>query len=557
MIAKQKNLKRKGMLLVFSLLFTLVLMMLVGSLLILSRQGAYSSGRYSGKVAALYAAEAGLADAVAQLNSDNSWAPSSDYVVRLPNGKASYRIKFASSPGVQPDLSVNNLTSTGAVDGPRGPGSVPPASVYLLVDGEAHGVTRRLEVLLQSTPFVTFQSPLVASGRIQLAGNVKVTGLESLSGINLVDAGIHSNSLGSDPRTVYWDSSPGETAVISGEVTTSATGSNVIDMNSGSGTYTSNGEQTGVGHVAFPALDVEAAVVAAASASPFSPVVGLNVVSGGDRHYSGGTVYGDLVLDGGNLYVDGDLQINGSITGTGSVFVTGNTTFSGAADVNVSEEGHVALYSKGHVLLQGFDGDSFLTALTQSVGQEHLMTNISQGLKGAQALVGDGSNYGVAGSSFGHSNSESELYRRLLGQTTVAIGLPPNFTASDSDSLGQLLTILQSVTPADPGEARTIGFLNKKLTNVRALFESYSGQPLSPTEIDEYVNQGVVVPGLFDWINDRGNLNQAGAVLATDIQAIDFDAIGTSYFKGIVYTNGVFASQNEVKVVGGAYSELD
>ncbi len=132
-------------------------------------------------VAALYVAEAGVAYAKAELSRDSAWGPQS-LTQTMPNGRGSYTISFATaSPG--PNDSVNNLTGPGVVDGPRGPGTVPPFTADLVVLAELNGRTRRLEVILSNggggPPDVDV--PLLASRGIRLNGNVVVKGIESLA----------------------------------------------------------------------------------------------------------------------------------------------------------------------------------------------------------------------------------------------------------------------------------------------------------------------------------------------------------------------------------------
>ncbi len=560
--------KKRGMLIIFSLLFTIILLIMVGSVLTLTRQGKFQSSNYSGRVAAAYAAEAGVADAVEHLNDDNTWRPE-NYKVTLPNGHASYTIRFADTPSGDPNLSVNNLHSTAASIGPRGAQTVPPASVYLVVDGQSQGQTQRMEVVMQATPFRSLNGPFVTSGRIELSGNVTVDGVKSFSNLTRVKAGLHSNLSGTNSNVITWFNQRGERANISGEVTTSSVGSDAINMNlNGFGGFTSEGTDTGVSARKFPRIDIEKIVERANDKGipTFTPSVGVNVVSGGDRSFSGGVINGDLVLDSGNLYVTGDLRVNGSITGSGSIYVLGKTTFSGSSDVNVVEEGHVALYSQGHVQLEGFNGSDFLGAAARNVPDqfaEPLQVTKSM-LKSLQEVIEDGN---VESSTFGSGGSRVDKIRSALGESVVdPNAIPSTVATSQTNSLRKLSSALESLPTDDAAEAKTVNFLRTKIDRLAALTDNkvrYLGDGhyarTTMADVELYLRKGVVREGLLDYVNDytgnNRNVNRARKLIAAEIQSLDFNALGSSYFKGLIYTSGAVHSSNDIEIHGGIYAQ--
>lgn len=554
------------MLIVASLMFTVVLLMMIGAFMMVTRQGARASLRHADNAAALYAAEAGVADAVAQLSRDHSWAPAEPYVVSLPNGQGRYEIQFS---GEVAQASVNNLGSYARVDGPRGEDTVPPGSADVVVTGWANGVSRRLEVVLKSNPFSNFSSPLVASGRMRLAGSLIVNGREAFGSSPGIEVGLHSNSEEDVAGVIRWNSVAGDAATISGVVTASSPNSASIGMSGGAGVYTSAGEKSDEPQQAFPALDIESAIANASGATPLTPnSFGVTVIAGGDYRYDGGPINGDLLLENANLFVSGDLVVNGSISGSGTVYVDGDTEFSGAATVSVGGDGHVALMSRGNVHLKGFDGNRFLAALAASRPDDfgRWYQNTSDGLDAIKDIIGDGSNYGQPGSSWGGSvggggDGVLDAWRRLLGQDTVDLPrlLPDDlvtglndYTPLDSDSLGKMAGALEELPSSDPDSA-TASFLAKKLRDVDRMFEGLGTMPTAD-EIDAYVNGGPVPSGLMNVLVDESYPSAVGTFLA-DIDRIEFDRLGSCYFRGIVYTNGSLICDNDLEVLGGIFAE--
>lgn len=554
------------MLIIFSLLFTVVLLILVGSVMILTRQGKFNALSHGADVAALYAAEAGVADAVERLNNDNTWAPS-DYNQTLPNGKGSYRIRFAGPVETQ---SVNNLFNTSTANGPHGSSTVPGTSVYLVVEGFAYGQRKRVDTVLNSTPFRSLNGPFVTSGKIELHGNVEITGVEAFNRWRRVDAGIHSNLSGSVDDTVTWEGGPGQVARVDGEVTASSISPDAIRMNySGQGTYSSMREESGVSARKFPRINIENILdkARARGLTSYSPRIGANRIRGGEHLFTGGTIQGDLVLDNANLYVSGDLKVNGSISGNGSVFVIGDTTFGGTSEVSVTTSGHVAVYSQGHVQLKGFDGSEFMDAAATSdpANFKNPLETTQEAIEEIQNAIGDGRNLG---SNFGRPNSDVDKFRMLMGDPpSDPSDLPAGYSMGDSNSVPKLMSELQALTTgATPAETRTINFLRSKLGRLRTMSMNKRrrvGRDYEYTtmaDVQAYLNTGEVRAGLLDFVNDSSRNNnstikKARRLLAAELQSVDFNRLGSSYFKGLIFTSGAFHSTNDVEVYGGIFAQ--
>ncbi len=522
-----------------------------------SRQGRFASSRHSAQVSAQIAAESGVNDAVAKLNVDNSWAPLS-YSVTLPNGQSAYTIEFVSPSTGDKNQSVNNLAGLTPVMGPRGADSVPASSVYLVVRGSCGEVQQRLEVIVKTAPFAALRSPLVSSDKQVFRGTVLVDGIKSFDDVTPVQADLHSNLRGNVPSAITWLSLAGESFSVNGDVSATSMAIDAININSGSGSVAVQGVKRGAGVRPFPQLDIQD-TINQANGPAFAPVVGVNTLSGGDHLYGGGTVNGDLVLDGADLFVSGDFRVNGSITGTGSIYVLGDTQFSGASDVNLSE-GHVALYSKGHVTLDGFDGTTFLNAVP---GIARPLDNVIRSVTGLRASI--------ASTGQIEQTGVNDYWRAILGQEVLPSdplaaqvqadldAQPPggHFTLADTDSLGQITdALIASQGSSDPEIARTANFLKAKLSRLQFLSKSKTDVNPLPDSVEQpYLNEGKDVEGLLDFVIDGLTGDEVKARLAADLRMYSWDALGTSYFKGVVYTNGAFYCNNEVQIVGGAYVE--
>lgn len=543
--------------------------MMVGATLSMTRQSKFSTTYHSRQLGALEAAEAGSVDVKNHLRADKTWAPTAPYTVTLPGSRASYRIQFSALPVVDPDLSINNLSGETPVDGPRGMDTVPPHSAYLVLDGFAGEVSQRLELVVRTAPFSPLQSPLVTSGPQYFSGDVLVTGIQDFNDISPVVSDIHSNSRDTGSARITWDSNPGELFKVDGAVSTTADSAGAFDLNSGPGTVDVDSTQSRAGARPFPDLNIED-IIDNASGAAITPVPGVNLVSADTKHSGNLDIQGDLVLEDADIFVDGNLTVNGSITGRGSVFVLGNTEFSGAAEVNV-HEGHISLYSRGHVQLNGFRGTEFLESLAPIAEPLERVKFALSGMASEMSQY----RFGTLPQDW-NLRGKVDLYRALLGQNTNAFpagifgniqadaaawGLPP-IDQTQGNSVGTCLAHLQSLpTGTDPVQDRTVSFLVQKLNRLQLMLDAkaYIGTTASPTDIakvDQYLADGTISIGLVDTIiDDPTQYARAGEILEGELRNYNFDAVGNSYFKGVLYTNGALHCQNEVEIVGGVYVE--
>jgi hypothetical protein len=567
--------KRRGFFLVLILLLTIVVLMMVGVTLQMSRQSQYSSTYHTRQIAALAAAEGGVTDVKSQFLADRTWGPTSSYSVTLPGQRSSYRTQFAATPVVDPDLSINNLSGETAVDGPRGVGTVPPRSAYLVIDGFSGEARQRLEVIVKASPFSSLQSPLVTSGAQYFDEDVHVTGILDFDDITPATSDIHSNSDDVTSTRIEWAGTPGELFKVDGTVSATADSSSAFDLSSGGGTVDIQSSEFGSGSRQFPELNIEEIVDTASGTSVSSPPSGTSLTLSSDSVSNGQlNIQGDLILDGAHLFVDGDLIVNGSITGEGSVFVLGDTRFSGASSVNVTE-GHVSLYSEGHVVLNGFGGTEYLESVAPI--QEPL-ERVKFALHGiSQEMTQFRYDGGV---SDWRARGWVDIYRPLLGQApgnhmpigffagypdfqndAAAWGLPP-VENIHANSVQTCIDHLQTLVPsANSQNDRRVNFLLTKLVRLQLILDAndYPGTiagPLDIVKVDDYLADGTVSEGLLDTImDDLTQYNRAGEIMEGEMRNFTFDSVGSSYFKGVIYSNGAVHCTNEVEVLGGIYVE--
>ena len=445
-----------------------ILAMMVGALIATtSGQNNISQG-YGQRISALYVAEAGVADAISQLNTDPSWAPAT-YVQGMENGLGRYTIEFATGSSPLTHESVNNLAGAAAVNGPRGDLTVPPGTAEMVVTANVRGITRQLGVLLTRGVGVNATLPLIVSGKIYLKDGVTVSGITSLTDDTPVESGIHSNSIEDAADIILWESAAEDQATITGTVSTSSTNSSAINMTGGAGSYSSAGETLAAGTQAFPSVDVVTEVDSnVGAATPIVPITGIpTVVSGGNHSYAGGTIHGDVILDNATLYITDDVIINGSITGNGSIYVKGDTTFQGDTKILAVDDQNIAVHSSGNVTLKGFDGNEFLENVAAGDAAFRAYYDDTQlALGDLQALIQD------PYSAWGWNetgNDDVERARRTLGQVGASGGsLHPGTT--NSETFKKMADHLEANYPGD----RSAEFLAEKF---HELDRFYGGGP--------------------------------------------------------------------------------
>lgn len=552
------RLRRSGVALITVLLMSSILLMMVIALYISLRGSLFSSMGHMRRTSALYVAEAGLADTMQWLEDANFVSPTAPLTGTLASG-GTWTVTFNNlGPPYTSLESVNNLeNAAGAVDSFRGPATVPPSSALIVVVARMGGVERVLEAIItRGGASVNVSNAIQTSGHLVMQGDVEIDGIKSLDDSTAVPGNLHSNA--TSGTSILWDPQGG-TAAITGTV--SAVGG-TIDLAG----YTPGGGAPSTGPAAgFPAVDIPGTIAAKATspAPTFNPSGPTNIPMG-EFYQSGDVVVnGDLHLSGTNLYVNGNLTVNGSISGDGSVYVQGETTFRGDARLGAAPDEKVALFSRGSVALQGFDGTAYLDGLAAT--DPVLATSwtaVQNSLQEVQSALGSAPAASYVGISSSPAWARFMQARRVLGSDSATVDSTYNGYAENS------VGILRSRIPAGV----TGDFMRTKLDDINMMFHSTqvdaAGNAPIPATNEELVDMfldGTLTPGHggpFDAamvlpLPTTPERMKAVAHLTNMTNQIDYDRLGSSYFRGLIYTDGYLYADNEVTIVGALMVQGD
>ncbi|MCE7872881.1 hypothetical protein DYH09_21210 [bacterium CPR1] len=551
---------KRGIAIVSTLIMTAILALMLMALFTATRASLFGGMVHHRKVAALYAAEAGLAVTMAELEANGFTPPSSTLTGTLQGG--SWSVTFAGGPGPGALDSVNNLQNTaGSAESYRGPNTVPPASALIIVRAQCGGVERVLEAMVtRGMTGANLTRAIQSTGTVTMIGDAMVDGIKALDDLTPVPGHIQSNSAG--PGTVIkWDPQGGA-ANITGTVSSVATGA-AIDLAG----YTPGGgvPQTGVGAAAFPVIDIPGEISAKSSSpAPTFNATGVSSLGTGDYYHSGDvTLNGDLDLDGANLYVTGNLTVNGSISGKGSIYVQGETSFQGDASIEGNADSNIALFSKGSVSLKGFNGSQYLAALGATHPQLDIYTKqASAAIKGQQDLVAGYGAQVLAGSYWG----PFEKYRRALGQPgSGAASLPPEASPDggpwNADNFGKMKAYILDPANGIP-DSTAKAFIVERIGDLGDMNQMVANiYPDHDTAINTFLATGSTkaimdAAGDYasaDWIT-WGTVFQSSLV---HVQKINYNKLGTAYFQGQIFTNGYLLAENEVTILGAVLAQGD
>lgn len=503
--------KGQGNALLLVILLMLVLGLTLNATVRLTQSSAYKASTYHHRVSTEFLAEACLLSALNELEKDPDWVVGFDQE-KLGEQQGHFSLRFftgsSGTPG--PEESVNNLKGTTARDGPQGPGTVAAGTAHLVAVAEA-GPVRKVIGTVYYRPrvedFVTTNAGLVSEGATRISGDIDVYGVTSMSSPDRIPAGLHANGRGADPSTttLAWNSAIGDTAEVSGSMSTTA---GQVDLGGGAANI-AGGTATGEDRVPPPDIDIsrEVSLRASLPSGGLSDGVGETSMAGGEFYVGGDVIMnGDLILNDTTIYVNGDLFVNGTIKGTGSVFVDGDTSFYGDAVVSESNLVGVAVFSEGYVQLSGFSGGTFMDAL--AAGDPSVATAWDKARNDVLAIYQTMAGLGA------DSDDGDDAVRDWL-----EVGGGNSFPT------------LRSVVTPIPGE--TARFLEKKFEHLSSRFAPGSD-------------------GFFEELAEPDSLGPNGALAF--LERISYDKIGYSFFQGIVYTNAGMAIQNEVEVLGSVWA---
>lgn len=571
---------RRGIALIITLLFSGILVMMLSATLISTHGGSIFSQDYHGKTAAYYAAESGLAVLQSRLEANPGYA-STTTNEPTPFGTGSFSIRFGSGG------CVNNFNGTSPVSGPRGP--VLPGSAYVKIEGQALGHREVVECVLGRKDDDLVAAAVVASGKIHLEGDVKVSGRLANDQSTVVPADVISNYredtwTGSAP--LYYNQGVGDTASIVGTVRSASPNPGAISPDfAGAATDA----LTNQAPVPVDNVDIQGEIDSKIG-NPSPPLTTSTLT--GDYYSSGShTITGDLILNNGRVYVNGNLTVIGSIKGNGAVYVAGNTTFSGDAEITASEDG-VVLYSQGNISLRGFDGTEYMDAIAANgtsanqLDWQHTKKNFE--LLGQYLSDPAGTRFRVGAPNPSlYWQSDVAIIQAYLANSMINSAAPhPFYSLGGRDNL--LYNMLQLVKSQPDSPAKR--FMERKFDTLRdgrqsswpagqnlpgALGITYSSTLVTETaKIINFVNNGVIDDGLFNkiiWLKTsrlEGDPNQYSSIsdAQVDLAVVkmtnwlsnyDYDKLGSSYFQGRLYTRGALYAANEVTIVGSVAAVAD
>jgi hypothetical protein len=372
-----RTFQRGGAILLVILLIP-ILVFLARAVAWLSTSTQFRTISHRDKIGSTYLMEAGLNHASVMLEEDSEWTEGFDEE-RLAHVPGTYSVSFQDlSLPYKPGNSVNNIFGSVPADGPRGPETVAPGTIELVVRVKNGRLESSGNFIMVALLDDLTELAVGSAGRIVMNGNVHVTGVNDVLNWAPLNTGIHSNQFGKHSDVIKWTPKElGDKATFTGKVSTSSTGADAITFAGMEGTdYSASSFESGAARLPVPNPDIVQAVKGNASAPP-PPVNNFGTTTLSNQDYYRGSdldLQGDLVLEGGILYVDGDLKVNGSITGKGSVYVTGKTTFKGDAVIEAKETG-IALYSDGAIELTGFNGREFMEKLLSDPNDRQVYQN--------------------------------------------------------------------------------------------------------------------------------------------------------------------------------------
>lgn len=535
------------MALITTLMMSVVLLMMLVSLVkAVTTQDSLTRGHHD-QVAALYVAESGLADVMSHLEIDGDWRDGFNGEP-MQNRPGKYWVRFYEGAGAAPDdASINNIAGTAPRIGPRGR-VVPRGAALIVVTARVGSAQRQLEAIVNSAGVINVEYPMMTSGSIELRGGVTIDGIHSLQGYQRVAAGIHSNARSLSGPTISWE--PGSAtakATITGKVSAvdpRAIGSG-IDFGSDASRYSVGAFERSAAQRQFPGVgDIERQVTLHASApEPTIQPAGTTTLPSGDYHKAGDlTVSGDLVLDGGELFVDGDLTINGGISGQGAIWASGKVTFKGDSTLQSTEK--AAVMSKKGVNLLGFDGEEYMEGFAGSDPEVRVLWDATkQALADTEELLQSSEPSSVVG-----SGGPLDLEIRKLGYHPDNSEVPiPVVNPEDALVGGNYLGKLEAKLAAQSeGESRD--FMMRKLAGYREFF-SANESGADETLATQFVNRPRVMPGAFDAVVNAGRTD-ALSKLMVQVSNVSYAKAGSSYFQGVIYTNGHFFAANSVTTLG-------
>lgn len=563
MRARRTAKTRRGLALITILLFSSLLLVLTLAVVRAASVQAEGAVQHVRRLAAQYAAEAGLSQALSAFRTTPGWTAGFPTGQSTHYGEGSYRIVFNHGAAPQAGESVNNLTGAAPIPGPKGP--VPAGSAYLVVSGQSGMTVRCLEVVVSQRLADGISSPLMADGPLDFHGDMDVSALSSRDGTT-EPVRVHSNFLGAaGSPTVSWSPEAGSDSLrVAGNVTASDPRPAAAVFALGAATTPRFSAQN---VLTPPDIDV-AGEVAAHSGSPVTYTAGQTTLGPGTFKIGSNSSYGgNLVLKPGTtLYVDGNFTVTGSLSGQGSIYVNGDVQVNGATEVHSDDK--LALAAQGNVTLKGFNGSKWLNDLPGAAPVLHQIDQITTELDN-QLADPEGTpptlptswlnmpstpGFPPPPKKYGQWGTFDSLLQQLGGDHH-SDGSSPRVFFHDmpDDRIGKLIEIANAA-PASSEKS----FVLQRLGDMKKFLGWNSpGVVGTPQDRRDWfidhpgLERAGAADGLVDYIGDRPAKKEAALRALRNLMASwNVDSLGHAQFEGLVYAHGTIHAKDEIIVRG-------
>ncbi len=373
---------------------------------------------------------------------------------------------------------------------------------------------------------------------------------------------MYSRQTGSGESLVSWEPKDlGDRAVIDSEVGVASLDPSTMDFGSDPTAYSVSRFKTSVTNLTNSVPDISGEV-AAKSSAPTAPIapIGTSTLASGDYFQNGDiSVDGDLILDGTNLYIDGSLRVNGSITGDGAVYVNGETSFFGDSRITTNSEHSVALYSKGSVKLSGFNGTEFIENSVAADPQAQSWWDQTKAtIADLDVLLATSTPADLMGDTGSGAQPSRDLEKmRWTLSDYQADWADTTWQGRDKALVPQLMSYLEN----QPDSLAKTHVLNR-LDELERLFSIDRGSPYNPggttraAIAQNWLTGDRSLYGILDAVASHGTPELMGE-LSTLAQRYDYNRLGSSFFRGVIFTNGFLYSTNEVHVIGSVHAHDD
>jgi hypothetical protein len=301
-------LKRRGYVFLTVLFAALFILVMLFGIIALLRRGLFSAAGLESRTAALYAAEAGVARALYELEENSPFK--GELKETLPGSRGSFSVAAVRVKGSQDVI----ITST----------------------GESGPFKRKVEVLAR--PGAGSYFALCAGGPVLLQGETFVNGIESLENPLPAPGGVYSGFQGGGAVTV----SPPGAARISGPVMAAGRISGVAAPGQAAEKQ------------ARPLPERQDITALKSRPCAVSNIPPSGIVSHDTRIKGNLEVKGLLTMEKYSLlHVTGDLVLSGGVAGSGTIVADGSVTIKGTARVYPENTRGVAVFAGRDVNVEG------------------------------------------------------------------------------------------------------------------------------------------------------------------------------------------------------------